>query len=40
MRILKYFKPPAFSAPQSHGRIVRVGETEMNSFLRKRIITL
>jgi hypothetical protein len=39
-RISKYFKFPTFLAPQSHGRITWVVETERDIFLEKRIITL
>jgi hypothetical protein len=40
LRTSKYFKLPTFLAPQSHGRITLVVETEMNLFLGKHIITL
>jgi hypothetical protein len=32
LQTLKYFKLPAFLAPQSHGWITRVIEIEMNLF--------
>jgi hypothetical protein len=40
LQILKSFKLPNFSAPQSRGRITRVVETDRYLFLGKRIITL